>query len=265
MVVTAIMAAIIAIVLLFIYLYTRKIFREAKNYERGLKMVTLLIHLPPTSADIEVGGRDTRYVTDETISKAQVLYNIISSTSKKGFKSKFYGQRHMGFEIVSDKGLVHYYAAVPVPLVSVVKQAIVSAYPNAQLEEVEDHNLFSPVGKISGTIGGELTLKEDYLKPIATYKDSKRDTMQSVLNAFSTLSKEDGAAIQILFRPAQPKWTKTPISVANKMRKGKHKTGSSSQFTGSFVKDIASALWKSPDPTEKEKQEINQQTNKQTI
>ena len=37
----------------------RRTLREAKNYERGLKMVPLLIHLPPSSDDLENnGGRD---------------------------------------------------------------------------------------------------------------------------------------------------------------------------------------------------------------
>ena len=239
---------------LFVYLRSRKVFREAKNYERGLKMVSLLIHLPPPSSDTTSSGRDDRDVSDEAVSKAQVLYNIISSTSKKGFKTKFYGQRHIAFEIVSSKGLVHYYAAVPISLVSVVKQAVVSAYPNAQLQEVEDHNVFSPVGKISGTIGGELTLKESYAKPIATYKDIKRDTMVSILNSFSTLGKEDGAAIQILFRPANPKWTKESISLAGKLRKGK-KSSSTTKVAGSFLGDLSKALWKSPEVPQSEKTE----------
>ena len=33
------------------YVQYRKIVREAKNYERGLKMVPFLIHLPPPSDD----------------------------------------------------------------------------------------------------------------------------------------------------------------------------------------------------------------------
>ena len=79
------------------YLHSRKLLREQKNFERGLKMVPLLIHLPPISSDTEETGRDIRELIDENISKAQVLYSIISSTIKKGFKSKFYGQRHFAF------------------------------------------------------------------------------------------------------------------------------------------------------------------------
>src|SRR5487761_1193430 len=188
-----------------VFLQARRVFREQKSYERGLKMVPLLIHLPPPSEDTEVGQRDIRDVTDETISKAQLIYNIIASTFQKNFKNTaFFGQRHFAFEIVGTQGFVYFYAAVPLALLEVVKQAINSAYPSARLEEVAEHNIFSPVGKVSGTIGGELNLKEHYAYPIATYQDLKRDAMQSLLNAMWSLSKEDGAGVQILLRPANP-------------------------------------------------------------
>jgi hypothetical protein len=105
------------------FFQVRKIFREQKNFERGLKMVPLLIHLPPSSDDTEVGSRDVRDVVDENISKAQVLYNIIAGTLQKGLKSRFYGQRHFTFEIVGSKGFVHFYTAVPVSLVETVSKA----------------------------------------------------------------------------------------------------------------------------------------------
>ncbi len=242
-----------------LYLHSRKLLREQKNFERGLKMVPLLIHLPPLSEDTEETGRDVRDLIDENISKAQVLYSIIASTLKKGFKSKFYGQRHFVFEIVGSGGFVKYYAAVPVALVDVVKQAIISAYPSAQLEEVAEHNIFSPVGRISGTIGGELTLKEHFAYPIATYQELKRDAMQSLLNALSTLEKEDGAGIQILMRPADPAWRKSAHGVASKKRKGKdNKKGFEAVLSG--LKQLLIAFVKPPDDKagkESEKKELS--------
>jgi len=206
---------------LFLFWRTQKLLREAKNYERGLKMVPLRIHLPPISDDVESNGRDARDIVDENVSKAQIMYDIISSTAKRGFKSKFYGERHISFEVVAYKGMVYLYTAVPVALVSVVEQAILSAYPNSRIEEVAEHNIFSPVGKLSGTLGGELVLKESFVYPIATYQDTKRDAMQSILNALSTLEEDDGAGIQILLRPAHAGWTKTAASEATKKREGK--------------------------------------------
>lgn len=230
------------------YFHSRKLLREQKNFERGLKMVPLLIHLPPPSEDTEKSGRDERDVMDENISKAQVLYNIVSSSIQKGFKSRFYGQRHFAFEIVGSKGVVQFYAAVPVALVDLVKQAVVSAYPSARLEEVPEHNIFSPVGRISGTIGGELTLKEHFAYPIATFQDLKRDAMQSLLNALSTLDKEDGVGIQILIRPAESGWRKKALAIATRKRKGE-KTAKAAKVDKalSFGKTMATALVKPPE------------------
>jgi hypothetical protein len=225
--------------------------RDQKNVERGLKIVPLLIHLPPSSEDTEAAGRDVRDLIDENISKAQVIYNIIASTLQKGFKTKIYGQRHFAFEIVAVKGFVHFYAAVPLALIEVVKQAIVSAYPSARLEEVPDHNIFSPVGKASGTVGGELSLKEDFAYPIATYQDLKRDAMQAFLNALSTLDAEDGAGIQILMRPTDPAWRKEASAVASKKRKGDESKKGGEKVL-SLGKELVTALAKPPEGKKEE-------------
>lgn len=243
----------------FLFLQYQKTLREAKNYERGLKMVPLLIHLPPASDDIEGGGRDERDLTEEVLSQAQVMYNIIASTATKGFKSRIYGQRHLSFEIVSHGGLVHYYAVVPAVLTDVVRQAIAAAYPSARLEEVVEHNIFSQVGKMSGTIGGEFTLKKDYVYPIATYQESKRDAARALLNAMSAVSREDGAAIQIMIRPAREGWTKNSVTASDKITKdkGKKKSGIAGMLA---PRDIMEALWKPPEEKES-KPEDKQLTN----
>ena len=249
-----------------VYLQYRKIVREAKNYERGLKMVPFLIHLPPPGDDIETGGRDERDITDEALSQAQTMYNIIASTATRGFKTKVYGQRHISFEIIASKGLVHYYVAVPHVLIDVVQQAVSAAYPAARLEEVEEHNLFSKVGKISGTIGGELTLKKDYAYPIATFQESKRDAMRAILNALSGASRDDGVGIQILFRPAPDGWEKSGVFTANKIRKDKgSKTGGGIGGGAISPRDLMEALWKAPEqkdvkPEDRQLSSIEQQT-----
>ena len=234
-----------------LYIRSRRASQEHKEYERGLKMVSLLIHLPPVSDDTDLGGRDVRDVIDENISKAQVIYNILASTFQKGWKNRRYGQRHFGFEIVGSQGFVYFYATVPASLKDVVTQAVVSAYPSARLEEVDGHNIFSPVGKITATTGGELTLKEPFAYPIATYQDLKRDAMQSLLNSLSTLGKEDGAAIQILMRPADPAvWRKSAHAVAGSKRKGNDSAVGIERIV-SVLKQFAVAFVKPIEPEDK--------------
>lgn len=243
----SIFLAVATAIIFGVYFHYRKTLREQKNYERGLKMVPLIIHLPPPSEDIEGNGRDVRDVTEENISKAQILYGIIASTYKKGFKNNFYGQRHFTFEIIAAQGFVKFYAVVPIAMVDVVKQAVISAYPSARLEEAAEYNIFSPIGRLAGTIGGELTLKENYAYPIATYQEIKRDAIQSLLNALSTLDREDGAGIQILLRPANPSWRKNAHAEASKKRKGKKDAKGFTGFLGSIVKDFAVATYKAPE------------------
>ena len=240
---------IIITISLFVFSQYKNVVREAKNYERGLKMIPMYIHIPPSSSDLEGNGRDERDVTEEVLSQAQVMYNIISSTATRGFKTKVYGQRHLSFEIVAHDGLVHYYAVVPIVLVDVVKQAIAAAYPSARLEEVEERNIFSEAGKISGTIGGEFTLKKSYVYPIATYQESKRDASMAILNALSTATREDGAVIQLMFRPATESWVKNSIFSANKIKKDKgvKKAGLGDIFN---PKSLMEALWRPPESKE---------------
>lgn len=227
-----------------VFFQYRKMLREAKNYERGLKMVPLLIHLPPSSEDIDGSSRDQRDLTEEILSQAQVMYNIISSTATKGFKSKVYGQRHISFEIMAHGGLVHYYAVVPVVLVDVIRQAVAAAYPSARLEEVKETNIFNQAGKISGTIGGEFALRKSFVFPIATYQESKRDASRALLNALSSAAKEDGIGIQFLIRPAKENWSRASEKYVDDLKKNKgKKTGPAGL---SLAGEIVEALWKPP-------------------
>jgi len=244
---TFVVLLVIAGVLGFGFMQYRKILREAKNYERGLKMVPLYIHIPPAGDDLEGNGRDERDITEEVLSQAQVMYNIIASTATKGFKSRIYGQRHVSFEVVAHEGLVHYYVVAPVIMVDVITQAVAAAYPSARLEEVSERNIFNPAGKLSGTIGGEFTLKKNFAHPIATYQETKRDAARAMLNALSGASREDGIGIQILIRPAYTGWNRSAVSVAEGIKKNK---GIKSGLSGLSAGGIMEALWKPPENKE---------------
>jgi len=216
--------------------------QEDVIYDRGMEMVPVLIHLPPASDDTEANGRDVRDIVDENISKAQIIYNIIESTTQKNMKNRWYGQRHLSFEIVGAKGFVYLYAAVPADMLDVLKQAITSAYPSARLEITTEHNIFNDTGGLTSIIGGEFNLKESFAYPIATYQDLKRDALQSILNALSGLEASDGAAIQIMFRPTDNAWRKQSSAHASKKRKGDKDVNA-----GLLAKQMVTALVKPPD------------------
>ncbi len=242
-VIAVIFIAALAVLGPVLYVKLRNGKHEDISYERGLEMVPVLIHLPPTSEDTDGNGRDVRDVVDENISKAQLIYNIIASTEQKNFKNRWFGQRHFSFEIVGSKGFVHLYAAVPADMLDVLRQAVTSAYPSTRLEVVTEHNIFNPSGGITGVTGGEFNLKESFAYPIATYQDLKRDAFQSILNALSALESSDGASIQILFRPADTNWRKKASAHASKKREGSKDLGAAL-----LAKQMVTALVKPPEP-----------------
>ncbi len=227
--------------------------RKAKNYERGLKMVPMLIHLPPSTDDIQGGGRDERDVTNEALSQAQVMYSIIASTLTKGFKSKVYGQRHLAFEIVAVNGLIKYYAVVPTVITETVKQAIISAYPSARLEEIEQDSIFAPEVTTDQIAGGEMTLKKEFVYPISTYEDTQRDASLAILNAMSVTKPGEGLALQLLFRPTNGEWTKAATEKVKNIKDGvkTHDSGRKVLYEiGMLIKDFVQAFIHPPEAHE---------------
>ncbi len=270
-VVIAIIAVVVLGVGLAILFSKLSNMRKLKKYERGLKMVPLLIHLPPSTDDIQQSGRDERDINTEIISQAQVMYSILSSTIKKGMNANLYGQRHFSFEIEAKDGLIKYYAVVPVVLVETVKQAIQSAYPTARLEERRPDNIFEKDHTVKTVSGAELSLKKKGYYPLATYEETKRDASMAILNALSNVGKGEGAVVQVLFRPVSTEWTKEAKEYVESTQKGKTKTTVSGHL-GEYLIDILKAPFEPPAEHDKEvkteqittikQQEIEAVTNK---
>ena len=241
--------------------------REFKNYERGLKMIPMMIHLPPSTDDRHAKsgeGRDERDLASEVISQAEVMYSIIASTVTKGVKAKVFGQRHLSFEIVANEGVIKFYTVVPTVLTETVKQAILSTYATAKIEEVEPENIFSEESKINGVVGGELTLKKDFIYPINTYEDSKRDAMAAILTAMSGTKQGEGLALQMIIRPADDKWTNKSKEKVEQIRDKKKTSGGVSNKVLDLTMDVLRAPFETPQEHEnEEKKEEKPLTNLQ--
>ena len=252
-----ILVMVVAFILLVAIVFGSQIskLRKKNRYESSLKMKPLLIHLPPTTDDIDGGGRDRRDIANEAISKAQIMYSILASITTKGFKARLYGQRHFSFEIISKNNLIHYYAIVPADLSETVKQAIQSAYPTARIEESQEENIFEGGAGISAVSGAELTLNKDYYLPIATYEETKRDASLALLNAMGAVGSNEGAAVQILFRPAQKNWSTKGKEYIENVQKGKKVTTGGAMF-GQLAIDIIRAPFEPPAEREEKKTEI---------
>lgn len=221
----------------FIYV---KIARKSKDVERSLKMVPLLVKIPPQ----EVGSdRDVREVIKENISKAEGIFRLLSGISTK--RSQIYGQRYVSFEIIADGKQIFFYVAVPASLVTAVKKALASGYPGVQIEQKEDVNFFSKTSKISGVAGGELELKKSSYYPINNYQMSEQDALAGILSGLSNLGEHEGAAIQVLVRPADSKWAKGARSAAKQVLDPNKKEGLNKALD--IIGELLRAPFKAPE------------------
>ena len=266
--------SLIIAAVIFVVVRILKQKRKAKEFERALKMIPMLIHLPPSTDDIQGGGRDERDVNDEAISQATIMYTIISSTLKKsGMKTHVYGQKYFSFEIVAVDGFVKYYAVVPAVLTETVKQAILTSYPTARLEETEVENIFSRDGMDDSgdtedqynaenfVAGGELVMKKEVEYPILTFQEMKWDAQLALLNAFSKVRIGEGLGLQVMFRPLDSGWSKNAETKIKNIKSGKKGFGSKGSNLPTRVlyllTDLIRAPFEVPDEHKKDKDEQN--------
>lgn len=141
----------------------------------------------------------------------------------------FGSSSHLAFEIVAHHGLISFYAAVPRHLQRLTELQIHAQYPRASIEEIEDYNIFRPHGSI---VGVSLGLTKHQMFPIRTYRKLDSDPLNAVTNAISKLQEHDGAAIQLLIRPAGSGWRAAGQRLAWHLQKGKSFNEAMAAITG---------------------------------
>lgn len=243
------------VVLVIVLFVVRRLLRRAKEIERSLKMVPLLVKLPPAEA-AESTMRDNRELIKENIARAEGLFNIaaaIGATKTKGFldymigisafRRWLFGRKHLSFELVASEGKIFFYVVVPVGLVTTIEKALIAAYPDVQVEKREDHNIFSDAGKIGVVAGGELVMTNHSWYPVQSYKNSDFDAISAIITSVSQLKQGEGAAMQILVRSSSKRWHKKARQEAKKLLHPgdkKHSAGGYSPM------DMAKMVYKSP-------------------
>ena len=267
LVILALVVIILSLVAGGLALYVTKE-RKSKDVERSLKLVPLLINIPPQ--ELSKDSRDNREAIKENISKAEGVYRLLSGISSK--KSLLHGQRYVGFEIIAVGKQVYFYLSVPASLLTPVKKAITSGYPGVQIEQKEDANFFSKASKIGGCSGGEFQLRKSSYYPINTYQMSEQDSFAGLLSGLSSLGENEGAGVQILIRPSGSKWLKRARRESKRLLNPNKKKGgeqfmavagdiAKAPFSGTS-QDPKSADTKQPDSIDQKKSELIEDKSK---
>ncbi len=207
----------VLLVVISSFLLIRRHLRSDNKLPTSLQQVMLLITLPKESEIKE--GENKQETPEEMIFEAEAFLNALGGMkAQRGMSSMMAGRHdHFSFEIVAYGGLISFYVVVPQYLRDYMEQHINAQYPDAQIEEVNEFNLFSPKSHIVATT---LTFKKEYIFPIRTYREMDVDPLNSLTNVLSKISSDEGVAIQYVARSAKAEWRNWGASVAKKMHQG---------------------------------------------
>lgn len=185
-----IVSALIGVTAGLAFLYG--LWRKNKNrHEKALEMAHLEIKLP----------RDNEIKIDAA---EQMFASFASLKTAKGRFKFFKVPDSITFEIVAKPQDIRMYVSVPKKLLDMVEKQIHGSYPDAQIEQVEEYNIFdNPDGKVAFTA---LKLDEAEYKPIKTYTDLPVDPLSSFASTLGKMQEGEAAAIQIIITPADSTW-----------------------------------------------------------
>ncbi len=129
--------------------------------------------------------------------------------------------RYFTFEIANPNHSEEFILYISVPDVkkNLFEKQILSLFPEAKIKEVpDDYNIFNETGV---TMGSVASLKNSPVFPLKMYDVFDHDPLNVVLNTFSKIKKDgEGAAVQLVFKPAAENYAKEYKHTIEKISKG---------------------------------------------
>ncbi|MFA5935254.1 MAG: type IV secretion system DNA-binding domain-containing protein [Patescibacteria group bacterium] len=199
-------------------LLVRRSFNRSGSAKRAFGMVTLNIKVPKEGTDNDADKSQQQI--QEKIGVMETIFSTLGSmTAEKGLKTWLFGRTdQVTFEIVAHKDKISFYVAIPVHQRDFIEEQIHAQYPHAQIEQILDYNMFAPTGVVMGSY---LKLRRTNAFPVKTYRKLESDPLNSITNALSKVTGDDGAAIQYVVRSARKSWRAEGLRIAREMQQGK--------------------------------------------
>lgn len=186
----------------FFIMWTMKLLagrRQKFREKRSLTNVIFKVRVP----------KENEVLADSAEAMYNGLYSIYEGVGR------FKMEEQISFEIVKYKGLISFYVVSSEEISGLVERQIYSQYPDAIITQTSDYNIFPENAK---THFVELTQANESPHPLRTYRDAVKeagtsqlkemtiDSLNPLTNALNKVEDEEGAAIQILIRPASDGW-----------------------------------------------------------
>jgi len=217
----------------FLIQYIKSGFSVGKNNEKSpvwkaLKMTLFEVSLPGIAKDDTQKNKHLK----ELISKMEQFYAGMLSVES----SDENGTGYFTLELTSanHSNQIVFYIAVPDTKKSLFEKQVQSIFSDVTIaEKKDDYNIFNEMGDY---VGSQIEFSGNHIFPIKTYEQYDYDPLNVVLNSFSKVSKDgEGAAIQIIVKPAKSEKIAFYKRVLKEMEKGSKFKEALSKADSSFL------------------------------
>jgi len=178
-------------------------YRHKDREERSLNSVLLQIAVPRGN-EIKIDAME------------QLFASLYSIKKGAGFVKALTVQPLISFEIVARQEDIRFYVWTYKDLKDYVEKQIHGAFPDAEILEAPEYNIFPEEGKVSYSA---LQIRAENYYPLKTFKQLPTDPLSALTSALAKMGSGEGAAIQILISPAESTWQKAGRAFISQTKK----------------------------------------------
>ncbi len=243
----------------FLVQYVKAGFRAANTNEKdpvfkALKMTLFEVSLPSTPKNDAEKNKHLK----ELLSKMEQFYSGMFSVDRDDQNGAGYFTLELTNANHSNE--IVFYIAIPNSKISLFERQVQSVFPDVSIiEKKDDYNVFNENGDYAASYA---EFSSNDIFPIKTYDQFDYDPLNIILNAFSKIKEEgEGAAIQILVKPADESKLRFYKDVLKGMEKGLNFKESLNKADKSFLnlfKNVGAELIKGSDSKDKKNDTPNQ-------
>ncbi len=183
--------------------------RLLADWKRESELVFLQVLMPKKESKEDKEQEAEQFSTGKSFKDVlgvmDHLCQTLSSLKVSTLKRYWTGSHFFSFEYAALAGEILTFVVAPRSIVPLIEKQLTSFYPDAVIDAVEDYNIFT---KHSVTVSKALVPTKSFVYPFKTYTQLKSDPFNTIVNAFSKLNKDEGAAVQIVLRPVRSGWQK---------------------------------------------------------
>ena len=216
--------------------------KHREEQARNIRFLQVQIPKNAVARSSDIDAKDHIQSMKQNIELMNQVYKNFYAIFDDSWINKHYWNNYISMEIIVEKEVIKFYLWVPKEHLVTVEKMISSFYIGAIVEQVKQPKLLEAWKFYAGW---NFTLTKDSVHPIKTYEAFEADPMDSILSAFSNISKEEKVGIQILVEPLHEDWLKKMRKKADDIKEWKNIKG---------IKDIISKIWNAWEKAEKEKE-----------